>query len=542
MITTDQLSRLFPEAGKFPAEYPAPAPVHQRSWLIDGQLRPWDGPCQPVLSAVCLRGADGSLTQVALGSIPQGGEIEAEAALAAAVAAYDSGRGAWPTMAVAERIACMQVFAKQMQARRAEVVRLLMWEIGKSLADSEKEFDRTVEYIRATIEALKEQDNGNSRFLVVDGTIGQIRRTPLGVVLCMGPYNYPLNETFATLIPALIMGNTMVFKPPRYGVLLFAPLLEAFRSAFPPGVINMVYGQGSVVVPLLLGTGLVNVLTLIGSSKVADHLKKLPPKAHRLRAILGLDAKNAAIVLPDADLELAVKECLLGALSFNGQRCTALKMLLVHRSIAEPFLRRFVEELAKLKVGMPWEKGVSITPLPEPGKVAYMQELVADAVAKGARVVNEGGGTFAGTLFYPAVVYPVAEGMKLYREEQFGPVVPVVPFDELETAVDYVITSEHGQQVSIFSASPERIGSLVDPLVNQVCRVNINCQCQRGPDVFPFTGRKDSAEGTLSVTDALRSFSIRSMIATKQTEASEQLLDAIVQQHASTFINTRFIF
>ena len=218
-----------------------------------------------------LRGADGSLEPVELGSYPQGGAAEAEAALAAAVAAYDSGRGVWPTMAVAERIACMQAFAKQMQARRAEVVRLLMWEIGKSLVDSEKEFDRTVDYIRATIEALKEQDNGNSRFLVVDGTIGQIRRTPLGVVLCMGPYNYPLNETFATLIPALIMGNTMVFKPPRYGVLLFEPLLEAFRSAFPPGVINMVYGQGSVVVPLLLGTGQVNVLTLIGSSKVADH-------------------------------------------------------------------------------------------------------------------------------------------------------------------------------------------------------------------------------------------------------------------------------
>ena len=161
--------------------------VHQRSWLIDGELRPWHGPCQPVLSAVCVRGPTASLTQVELGSIPQGGEAEAEAALAAAVAAYDNGRGEWPTMAVAERIACMQAFAKQMQARRHEVVRLLMWEIGKSLADSEKEFDRTVDYIRATIEALKEQDNGNSRFLVVDGTIGQIRRTPLGVVLCMGP-------------------------------------------------------------------------------------------------------------------------------------------------------------------------------------------------------------------------------------------------------------------------------------------------------------------------------------------------------------------
>jgi aldehyde dehydrogenase (NAD+) len=217
-------------------------------------------------------------------------------------------------------------------------------------------------------------------------------------------------------------------------------------------------------------------------------------------------------------------------------------MLLVHQSVAEPFLRRFTEELGKLKVGMPWEEGVSITPLPEPAKVAYMAELVEDAVAKGARVVNAGGGTVAGTLFYPAVVFPIAEGMKLYREEQFGPVVPVMPFEELETALEYVITSEHGQQVSVFSANPDRIGTLVDPLVNQVCRVNINCQCQRGPDVFPFTGRKDSAEGTLSVTDALRSFSIRSMVATKQTEASEQLLDAIVQHHTSKFINTRFIF
>ena len=199
----------------------------------------------------------------------------------------------------------------------------------------------------------------------------------------MGPYNYPLNETFATLIPALIMGNTMVFKPPRYGVLLFAPLLEAFRSAFPKGVINTVYGQGSVVVPLLLGTGKVNLLTLIGSSKVADHLKKLPPKAHRLRAILGLDAKNAAIVLPDADLELAVKECLLGALSFNGQRCTALKMLLVHQSIAEPFLRPFNEELAQAQGGHALGAGCQHHAAAGPGQGRLHGRAGADAERKG---------------------------------------------------------------------------------------------------------------------------------------------------------------
>lgn len=535
------LQHLFPEKGSIPEAYALPAPVNQTSILIGGELRPWKGPMRKVFSPVYLRHGD-KLEPSEIGSFPEATVEESKAALEAAVAAYDKGRGLWPTMSVAERIACMQDFTKQMVAKRTEVVRLIMWEIGKNLADSEKEFDRTIDYIKATINAVRDLDNDNSRFLMVEGTISQIRRTPLGVVLCMGPFNYPLNETFATLIPALIMGNTVVFKTPRWGVLLFTPLIEAFCSAFPKGVINFVYGQGHKVVPSLLNSGDVNVLTLIGSSKVADELKKQHPKVNRLRAVLGLDAKNAAIVLPDADIELAVKECLSGALSFNGQRCTALKMLIVHQSIVDEFLKKFVAALDKLGRGMPWDKGVAITPLPDVSKTRYMCDLVEDAVAKGAKVVNEGGGLACETFFNPAVVYPVTEGMKLYREEQFGPVVPVMAFDKIETALDYVISSEYGQQVSIFSSNPDLIAELVDPLVNQVCRVNINCQCQRGPDVFPFTGRKDSAEGTLSVTDALRSFSIRSMIAAKQTDESKKLLDDIILNHKSKFINTRFVF
>jgi acyl-CoA reductase-like NAD-dependent aldehyde dehydrogenase len=544
-MTTDHHSRLaqhFPTLDDIPVEHRLTAPVHQRGSLVGGQMLPWDGPCKTVLSPVCTRDpVTGDVRQVEIGSYPVMGEAQSDAALDAAVAAYDSGRGQWPTMTVASRIACMQKFVRGMIGRREAIVNLLMWEIGKSLADSRKEFDRTVEYIQATIQALKDMDNGNSRFIVVEGTIGQVRRTPLGVVLCMGPYNYPLNETFCTLIPALLMGNTVVLKPPQYGTLLFEPLLAVFQEAFPPGVVNTIYAPGQVVVPRMLASGKVNVLALIGSSRVADHLKKQHPKSHRLRAVLGLDAKNAAIVLPDADLDLAVKECLLGALSFNGQRCTALKMLIVHSSIVDAFLERFTAELARLKVGMPWEAGVQITPLPGPHRTAYMTEAIADAQGQGARVVNEGGGEFCNTLFYPAVVYPVREGMKLYREEQFGPVVPVMSFDAVDEALDYVITSDHGQQVSIFGTDAAQIGALVDPLVNQVCRVNINCQCQRGPDVFPFAGRKDSAEGTLSVSDALRAFSIRSMVAARQTEANKALLNTIVHEHQSKFINTDFI-
>ncbi|QYY34282.1 NADP-dependent glyceraldehyde-3-phosphate dehydrogenase (plasmid) [Cupriavidus pinatubonensis] len=542
MEQTTRLPDRFPARESIPPQHRLEAPLHQRSILINGELRVWEGPTHAVLSPVRLRDPEGNLEPVEVGSYPITTADESLEALHAAVAAYAAGTGPWPTMSVDQRIAHVQDFTRRIVEKRDLIVKLIMWEIGKSAADSAKEFDRTIDYIRQTIEALKELDNNNSRFQVVEGTIAQIRRAPLGVVLCMGPYNYPLNETFTTLIPALIMGNVILFKPPRFGTLLFAPILEAFRDALPPGVVNTVYGRGEEVVPPLMSSGHINVLALIGSSRVADKLKKLHPKTNRLRAVLGLDAKNVAIVLPDADLDLAVRECVLGSLSFNGQRCTALKLLMVHQCIADAFVEKFCAAVSALSVGMPWEQGVAITPLPDRNKPRYLTECVADAVEKGARVCNTDGGQSAESLYIPAVVYPVDESMRLFREEQFGPVVPIVPFDDIDEALAYVETSDYGQQVSIFGSDADTIATLVDPLVNQVCRVNINCQCQRGPDVFPFTGRKDSAEGTLSVSDALRAFSIRTMVAAKDTAASKALLDDIVLGHKSSFVNTRFIF
>ncbi len=535
------LESIFYEEKDIPAEFTLDEQVDQREFLSNGEMISWTGQVNEVFSPICVKTKDG-LTRKRIGSFPVCTEKESMEALEAAVKAYDNGRGEWPTMSVADRITCVENFTQKMIAKKDIVVKLIMWEIGKSYADSVKEFDRTVEYIYATIDALKDIDRDSSRFQIEQGIVAQIRRSPLGVVLCMGPFNYPLNETFTTLIPALIMGNTMLFKPPKHGTLLHYPLLEAFKTSFPKGVVNTIYGRGNKIVPSLMQSGKINVLTLIGSSRVADELKKLHPKVNRLRAILGLDAKNAAIITKDADLNLAVSETVLGSLSFNGQRCTALKIIYVHRSLAQEFLKRLSAEVAKLKYGMPWEKGVSLTPLPEVNKPAYLTECIEDAKAYGAKVVNENGGQVAESFFYPAIVYPVNSQMKLYREEQFGPVIPVVPFDDLEEPIEYLIGSSHGQQVSIFSNNAAVVSSLIDPLVNQVSRVNINCQCQRGPDTFPFTGRKDSAEGTLSVVDALRSFSIRSLVATKFTEENKKLLNEIVSENESNFLSTKYIF
>ncbi|GAB3964768.1 NADP-dependent glyceraldehyde-3-phosphate dehydrogenase [Spirosoma terrae] len=541
-MINQQLAGLFPpdESG-IPADYRI-EPIHQREYLLNGEMRTWNGPVSEVYSPICLPDAEGNLQRKLVGSFPVTGPKQALEALEAAVAAYDNGRGEWPTMSVAGRISCMETFVGKMLEQKKLVVNLIMWEIGKNLADATKEFDRTIKYIYDTIDTLKTMDRNSSRFRIEEGIIGQIRRSPLGVVLAMGPFNYPLNETYTTLIPSILMGNTILFKTPKHGSLLHYPLLEAFRSSFPKGVVNSMYGRGADVIPPVMQSGKVNVLTLIGSSRVADQLQRQHPKLNRLRSIMSLDAKNAAVILPDADLDVAVSECLLGTLSFNGQRCTAIKIIWVHRSVADEFLRRFGPAVSKLKPGMPWEPGTQITPLPEPTKPDYLAECIQDAQANGAAIINEGGGEVAESLFKPAVVYPVKEGMKLYREEQFGPIIPVVAFDDEEEFIHYLITDDHGMQASIFGTDTNAIAKLIDPLVNLVSRVNINAQCQRGPDTFPFTGRKDSAEGTLSVEDALRSFSIRSAVATKDTDANKDILNEIVGEHKSTFLSTNFIF
>lgn len=536
----EKITAIFPEAGQIPEQFQI-QPLHQKEYLVGGEMRQWAGATQDVYSPIYVKNGE-KFESVYIGSYPITSEKEAMEALDAALKAYDSGRGEWPTMSVSERIGCMENFIKKMLEKKTEIVNLLMYEIGKSLGDSIKEFDRTVEYIYDTIDCLKDIDRNSSRFKIEQGIIGQIRRSPFGVVLCMGPFNYPLNETYTTLIPAIIMGNTILFKPPKHGTLLHYPMLEAFKECFPKGVVNTIYGRGANVVPPLMQTGKINVLTLIGSSKVANDLKKMHPKLNRLRAVLGLDAKNAGIILKNADVELAVKECILGSLSFNGQRCTAIKIIWVHRSIAKKFLNRFTEELEKLKFGMPWEAGVNLTPLPEPNKPAYLAECIADAKANGAEVMNEGGGTTVNSFVYPAVLYPVNSKMKVYSEEQFGPIVPIVPFDDVEEPIQYIIDSSHGQQVSIFGTNADQIAHLIDPLVNQVSRVNINAQCQRGPDTFPFTGRKDSAEGTLSVEDALRAFSIRTVVATKDTDANKKIFNEIVEEHSSHFLSTKYVF
>ncbi len=512
--------------------------IHQKTYLVNGELISWGGKNTEVYSTIS---SSDPYERTLLGSIPDLGEKEAMKALDGALTAYDEGKGIWPTMKVRDRIECMEKFVTQMKTKREEVVTLLMWEIGKSLPDSQKEFDRTVDYIYDTIEDYKQLDRNSAKFQKHDGVYAHIRRGPLGVVLCLGPYNYPLNETFALLIPALIMGNTAIFKPAKFGVLLITPLLEAFKNSFPKGVVNILFGRGRTVAAPIMKTGKVDVLALIGNSKSANALQDQHPKSNRLRLVLGLEAKNPAIILPDADMNLTIEECLTGTLSFNGQRCTALKIVYVHEDVSKKFLEEFATRVDALKFGNPWEKGVKLTPLPEPDKPAYIQELIDDALAKGAKIINKKGGKHFDNYIWPAVLYPVTKDMRVYQEEQFGPVIPVLSFQDIEEPLDDMAASNYGQQVSLFGRDVYALAPLIDTLANLVCRVNLNSSCQRGPDVYPFTGRKDSAQSTLSVHDALRSFSIRTLLAFKDNELNVETVNQLLETKLSNFTSTEYI-
>jgi glyceraldehyde-3-phosphate dehydrogenase (NADP+) len=487
-----------------PSRYAQPPHCEVKSYLVNGELRPWTGEVMPIVSPLPSANGDGTL----LGSVPKLSPAAAKEIVDSAAQAYDEGLGVWPSMSAEERISAVENCLELFQAKREEVVHLLVWEIGKTVPDAEKEFDRTIGYVRDTIRAYREMvAQGRDAIATSAGAI-TTEPGPRGVTLCMGPSNYPLNESFTTMFPALLVGNPVILKPAKQGVLLLAPMLEAMQRSFPPGVVSVLFGDGFEVVPPVMSSGKVDSLAFIGSSGAAKAIIGQHPAGHTLHKVLGLGAKNPGVVLPSADLDRVVHEVVAGALTFNGQRCTALKILFVHRSIAEQFVEKLSTAVSALPKGLPWEKGVAITPLYEAGKVVKMEGYVEDAVAHGARIVNEGGGRSVGALYGPAVLYPVTPEMKIYRDEQFGPVVPVAVFDDPSEVLEYVKSSTVRQQASVFGNDSNELVSLAERLGRMVPRVNINAQCQRGPDFVSFGALKDAGLGELSIEKALEAFSV----------------------------------
>jgi glyceraldehyde-3-phosphate dehydrogenase (NADP+) len=464
---------------------------------------------------------------ISIGKFEMASEEVAMQALEAAEHAYKYGRGTWARMSIESRCKHMEAFAGDLEKKTEEIAQLLMWEIAKNVKDAHSEVTRTIAYIHTACKEAKALAQAESKWEEQQGIMCQIRHLPVGVVMASSPFNYPLNEAYTTFIPAMLMGNSVIVRAPRNGTTPHFPTLELFAKHFPRGTIQFLTGSGREVMGALIQTGRVDAVAFIGTASSARGLLKNAANPQRLRVMYEGEAKDAAILLPDADLDVAVESCATGMSSFNGQRCTATKMIWVHESQAEEFLKKLSEKIDSMKLGMPWDESVKITPLCEDSKPAYIKELIVDALSKGAHIVNNGGKCFK-TLSTLTILAPANKHMRIWSEEQFGPVTPVAIYTDIQEPIDYVLLSEYGLQSAVFGYDEVVLGRVVDALSYHVGRVNINAPDQRGPDVFPFTGRGNSALGILNAAEGLKFFSVPTMVAAKtEDEKSVKALKAL---------------
>jgi glyceraldehyde-3-phosphate dehydrogenase (NADP+) len=530
-----EITALFPDAGGTPPHFVVDPAKHRARWLLDGKVKDFTGPTRVVTSRIATRNGS-ALSATVLGHEAMLTQADTALALDAAKRAWAGGEGPWPTASFEQRAAAVEAFAKEVEAHTDEVATLLMWEIGKPWPSARDEVVRSVEYMRNTLAelaTLREEERQPQRGLAGGKLhLARTHRRPLGRVLCVAPFNYPVNEFLTTVVPALLMGNVVLAKTPRFGVLANLVLAQAFAQCFPPGVVSLLPGDGKVVIPALMGAtdvdiagnpiGAIDVFAFIGSEGAANAILKSHPVPITLHKVLGLGAKNVAVVLEGAELDTAATSLTRGALGFNGQRCTAEKLIFVHESIATEFVAKLSARVEALKLGMPWGEAVSVTPLPEDSKLEWMRAYLDDAVAKGAKVTPLGGGQGSFSLMRPAVVFPVTEGMRLFHEEQFGPLIAVATFKTLDDVVLWQRRSPFGQQAAVWGPI-EAAQPYVRALAHFVARVNYNDVCQRGPDSFGFTATDKSGFGTLSLREAILTFS-RSVLVQAMSEAA---LDAL---------------
>ena len=371
-----------------------------------------------------------------------------------------------------------------------------MREIAKNRKSSLSEVTRTADLIHFTAEEGKRVTGESLSSGAFPGfhetKLSIVNRVPLGVVLAIAPFNYPINLAASKIAPALVAGNSVVLKPPTQGAISALYLARVLCEAgLPAGVLNVITGQGRVIGDHLVSHPLVNMVAFTGSSKVGKHIASL---AGMKPLLLELGGKDAAIVLKDADLPLAAQHIVSGAFSFSGQRCTAVKRILVMESIADKLIEELLPLVRAMTVGRP-EDDADITTLISGEAADFVQELIDDAIQKGAKplTVNKR----EKNIIYPLLFDRVTVDMRIAWEEPFGPVLPILRVKTVDEAVKITNDSEYGLQASVFTESIDEAFRIAARL--EVGTIQVNGKTERGPDHFPFVGVKSSGMGTQGI-------------------------------------------
>lgn len=427
-----------------------------------------------------------------LGMVPAMSRAEVDRA----VAASKENLIQWEETPVFQRANLLDTAAALLEQRAEEIADMLVMEIAKDKKSALSEVHRTADLLRFTADSGKNIDGFSARGENFPGgsrnKLSYIRRVPLGTVLAISPFNYPVNLSASKIAPALMGGNSVILKPPTQGAISALMLAKVFHDAgIPAGILNTVTGRGSEIGDYIVTHPGIDYVNFTGSTEVGRHLSGL---VHMTPLMLELGGKDAAIVLPDADMEYTAANIVDGAFSYSGQRCTAVKRILATDQVADQLIPLLKKRISELPAGDPRDN-VIITPLIDEKAADFAQHLITDATEKGADIVC--GGQRTGNLLYPTLLDHVTTDMEVAWKEPFAPVLPIIRVKDTRQAIEIANASEYGLQSSVFTNDINTAFYIAEKL--EVGTVQINNKTERGPDHFPFLGVKASGMGTQGV-------------------------------------------
>jgi len=413
----------------------------------------------------------------------------------------------WEATPLHARVKMMHLASDWIRQMEEYLTNLLMREIGKTIGDAKSEIVRTadlIDYIADEAISLRGETLDSDNFPGFDkGRTAVIERVAHGVVVCIAPFNYPVNLSASKIVPALLMGNTVVFKPPTQGGISALHLTQLFiKAGVPEGVITAVTGAGDTIGDYLVTHKETNMVAFTGSSEVGDHIAV---KTGMIPLLFECGGNNPSIVLPDADMESSSREIIKGGFSYSGQRCTAIKYVLGTQSTIDALLPVIQENMKEMvAMGDPRNPGTKhVGPVISEEAALKVQATITEAIQQGAEIIT--GGKTKGNYVEPTLLSNVKPDMKVVSTEVFGPVISFMPVQSIDEAIAIINTSTYGLQASVFTKD-EGTGFVISKKIN-VGTVQINGSPQRGPDHFPFMGVKHSGLGVQGVRYSLEAMS-----------------------------------
>lgn len=448
----------------------------------------------PVISPI-----DGAV----VGTLPLVSKEEIDAVISTANKAH----ALWEATPLNKRVGIVHLAADWIRHYQEYLMALLIKEIGKSSDEAKGEIVRTadlIDYFADEAQSIQGMTLDSDNFPGFEkGRIAMIERVAYGTVLAIAPFNYPVNLTASKIAPALLMGNSVVIKPPTQGGISATHLVRIFEKAgVPSGVITTLTGTGDVVGDHLVSHAGVSMVAFTGNS---DTGVAIAGKAAMKPLLFECGGNNPVVVMPDADLNVAAREIIKGAFAYSGQRCTGIKYVLTTPSIREQLVSLVLKTMPEMvKMGDPRLPDTKLVgPVISEAAAIHIEEAISTSVKNGAKLMT--GGKRDHAMIEPTVLTGVVPSMPIIAKETFGPVVSFVDVTSFDEAVAIINRSSYGLQASVFTKD-EGTGLVFAKKLN-VGSVQINGSPQRGPDHFPFLGVKRSGVGVQGVRYSLEAVS-----------------------------------